>query len=798
MSDRFRMLAEGTLTGIYLIEDGLFQYVNPALARMFGYAVAELVGRLGPLDLVYPDDQWLVATNLRRRLEGEIEEVRYRFRSVRKDGSVFPAEVHGRRIEDEGKIAVIGTIVDETERLRIEGELRATELRWREAERLAHVGWWERDLISNKVSLSDEVRRTFGIDAVDLPEWHERWVELIHPEDRARAAQAASAALAGGPRYDVEYRVVRPNGEVRVVHSQGDVTFDASGKPVRQFGVLQDVTEQRRAEDELRDSEARFRIFVDNASDAFFIIDDRLITIDVNQAACKSLGYSRDELIGMSIGEYDASPPDAPREQRRQQVAAGETITFEALQRRKDGSVFPVEIRVSPFEDGQRRLAIARNITERKRAERRQVAQQAVTRVLEEAATIEEATPRILQAVCDWLGWDIGVLWQIDRNAGVLRCAELSKLNSIETPRYEAATRNGTYAHGDGLPGRVWAGRAPIYLADCAAYRDFPRAEAAARDGLHAVFAFPVLLGGEVLGVMEFISRAIEEPDQEMLDIMATFGSQIGQFIERKRAENALYLARAELAHVTRVMTVSALTASIAHEINQPIGATVANASAALRWLSTEPPNLSEVRQALERMVKDGIRTADVVERIREIVRKAPPRRGTFDINDIVREVVEFTRGEASKSSVAVRTDLGDDLPLIQGDRVQLQQVILNLAVNAIDAMSDVGRAARKLQISTSTADGNAVLVAVRDSGPGLAPEVLAHLFEPFITTKAGGLGLGLSICREIVEAHGGRLWAATDLPRGALFQFTLPAGAEIGAQDLGESLPLFAEVEAN
>jgi C4-dicarboxylate-specific signal transduction histidine kinase len=224
------------------------------------------------------------------------------------------------------------------------------------------------------------------------------------------------------------------------------------------------------------------------------------------------------------------------------------------------------------------------------------------------------------------------------------------------------------------------------------------------------------------------------------------------------------------------------LAASIAHEVNQPIAATVTNARAALRWLDRRPPNLDEARQALARIAKDGNRAAEVIDEIRALIKKAPPRKDRLEINGAIREVIALTRGEAVKNGVSVRTELVDGLPLIQGDRVQLQQVTLNLIINAVEAMSGVSQRARELLISTRKAESDGVLVAVRDSGPGLAPATLERLFESFYTTKPSGLGLGLSICRSIIEVHGGRLWACANVPCGAVFQFTVPAHPDPGA----------------
>jgi C4-dicarboxylate-specific signal transduction histidine kinase len=244
---------------------------------------------------------------------------------------------------------------------------------------------------------------------------------------------------------------------------------------------------------------------------------------------------------------------------------------------------------------------------------------------------------------------------------------------------------------------------------------------------------------------------------------------------DRVLAEAQLAAAQAQLAYANRLETMLQLTASIAHEVNQPIAATVTNAEAALRFLSARPPNLDEVRDALDWIVRDGSRAGAVVSRIRNLIKKAPPSDEHADINAAIREVIELTRSEAMKNGVPVRTELVEGLPLVQGDRVELQQVILNLILNAVEAMSELSEGSRELLITTGRTESGDVLVAVRDSGPGLAPAALEHLFKAFHTTKPSGLGLGLSICRSIVEAHGGRLWADANEPRGAVFQFTLP-----------------------
>src|SRR5213594_2166506 len=550
----------------------------------------------------------------------------------------------GRRLEDALTSLLMFRNLGESER------------KLEEAQRLTHVGYWERDPDTDLITWSDETYRIFGLQPQARILNLSQLPELIHPEDKQIVIAAVAEALRGGPRYDVEYRVVRPNGEVRLVHSQGDVMWDESGRPRRMFGSVQDITE-------------------------------------------------------------------------------------------------------------------------RKRAEQRLMAQHTVTQVLAEAASLEEATAKILQAVCECLVWDVGALWSLDKEAGVLRCVEVWHKESIEVPEFEAASHQTTFIPGIGLPGRVWVSCEPIYIPDVVRDANFPRAPIAAREVLHTAFGFPILLGGEVLGVMEFFSYEIRQPDQDLLDMMSTIGSQIGQFIERKCAEDALHHAQAELAHVTRVATLGELAASIAHEINQPLAAVVNNASACVHWLAAQ--NLEEARQSAESVIADGHRAGEIIARIRALAKKAPSRKDWVDVNETILEVVALARSEVQSNGVSVGTRLGEALPLVLGDRIQLQQVILNLMINAIEAMNEVSDGPRELSITSAQDESKEVLIAVRDSGPGLDPRSLDRLFHAFYTTKPQGMGMGLAISRSIVEAHGGRLWATANVPHGAVFEFTLPIGAD-------------------
>src|SRR5262245_56779276 len=550
----------------------------------------------------------------------------------------------GRRLED----ALTSLLM-----LRNLGE---SERKLEEAQRISHVGYGELDLGTGLLTWSDEIYRICGLPPQGRILNLAQLLELIHPEDRQVIDQAVAEALRSGPHYDVEYRVVRPTGEVHHVHARGDVLRDEAGRPRRMFGTVQDLTARQRAE-------------------------QRIMT------------------------------------------------------------------------------------------------QHTVTQLLAQAATLQEATAKILQAVCECLVWDVGALWSIDREAGVLRCVEVWHKPSIEVPEFEAASRESIFLPGIGLPGRVWFSREPTYIPDVVRDTNFLRAPLAAREVLHAAFGVPILLGSEVLGVMEFFSHDIREPDEELLNLMATLGSQIGQFIERKRAEDALYHAQMELAHVTRLATLGELTASIAHEINQPLGAVVNSASACLRWLDAH--KLEEARRSASRVIAEGHRASDIISRVRALAKKAPPRKDRLDVNETIQEVVALAHSEVQRNGIALATHLSDGVPVILCDRIQVQQVLLNLLMNAIEAMSGAGEGPRELVVRSGTEDSQGVLVSVQDSGPGLDPQSLDRLFEAFYTTKSQGLGMGLAISRSIIEAHGGRLWATAHVPHGAVLQFTVPMGRE-------------------
>jgi len=336
------------------------------------------------------------------------------------------------------------------------------------------------------------------------------------------------------------------------------------------------------------------------------------------------------------------------------------------------------------------------------------------------------------------------------------------------------------WEHGSFL-GRLYASKSPLHIPDLAAHLERNSAGEADREylsklGVRTALIVPMLRNDELIGTLGVGRRRIEPFTEDEIELVMDFVAQTAIAFEIIRRERELRELQIELARASRIATIEQLSSSIAHEVIQPIAAARNNARAAQNFLEMKPPNLGEARETLDYVVAEADRAADIIHQIKDHVKKAPPKMDRFDVNEAIRNAIILTRGEVVKIGASIQTQLAERLPFFLGDRVQIQQVVINLIVNAVQAMSDDGNSKRELQISTETNEAEGVRVGVRDTGPGLTPESLPQLFEPFYTTKAEGMGMGLALCRSIVEAHGGRLWATACEPHGTLFQFTIPA----------------------
>jgi PAS domain S-box-containing protein len=503
------------------------------------------------------------------------------------------------------------------------------------------------------------------------------------------------------------------------------------------FGIV--TLRSRAARERAKQEVALLSFALDKVREGAFLVGETGRYHYANDEGCRVLGYTRAELLGMSVADIDPEFPAERWSDHWRELKTQRSLNFESRHRTRDGRIFPVEVSANYFEYGGRayNLALVRDITERKRA--------------------EEALRR-----------------------SEVYLAEAQRLSHTGSWALDAASREYSYwsdemfrifgvdAHG-GIPIRETMGRR-IHPED--AGRATAGFEKSLREKVDTSDEYRFVLPDGKVKHIQSVRHPVLNDAGDVVQLVGTFVD----ITERKRAEEALRKAQADLAHVTRVVTMGELVASIAHEVNQPLTGVVAHAGTCLRWLAAQPPDLEEARHALELIVRDGKRANEVIGRIRGLVKKVPPRRDPMDVNTVILEVIALTTSELQRNHVDLRTHLASHLPLVPADRIQLQQVILNLVVNAIEAMSGVGDRPRELVVDSGEDDSNDVFVEVRDSGPGLDPANLPRLFDSFYTTKPEGMGMGLSISRSIIEAHGGRLQATANLPHGAVFRFTLPA----------------------
>jgi PAS domain S-box-containing protein len=591
-------------------------YWSEEMFRIFGFDAQQRASTSEAFwGRVHPEDRDSTYELIRKAVL-EKAEYEHDHRIVLPDGTVKHIHALGHPLLNAAGEVVeyIGTSIDVTERKRAVEELRRSEAYLAESQRLTKTGSWAYNSFTGKTLYwSEEMFRIFGLSPAEGPSSEKFW-ELVHPEDLERVRERVESEAHGKTEYVDEYRIVLSDGTVKHVLDIGRAVCNNAGEVVEFVGTTVDVTERKRAEEEARAAETRFRASVDHLTDALFIHDDQDDqgrVMDVNQQACDSLGYTREELIGMTAFDYDAFVDATFMQSIKERVARGESFSFESVHRRKDGTTFPVEVRARPFWHGDHRfgLALVRDITDRKRAEQ-----------------------------------------------------ERERLRHLE----------------------------------------------------------------------------------------------------------------AELARINRVSVMGELTASLAHEIKQPIAAAGTNAAACLRLLEGDHPDIVEAREAASGMIGCVSRTAKIIDRVRSLFEKSAPQWEPVNINEVIREIGLLLRNEVRRYSVAIYLEL-ENLPTVMGDRVQLQQVFMNLMLNAIEAMKDAGG---ELTVKSQLADDDQLQISISDTGVGLPADKADQLFNAFFTTKPQGTGMGLAITRSIIEAHRGRVWASANRGRGATFYFTLPTEA--------------------
>jgi PAS domain S-box-containing protein len=504
----------------------------------------------------------------------------------------------------------------------------------------------------------------------------------------------------------------------------------------------------------------------------------------LNPAWEKTLGYSQDELLSRPYAEF-VHPEDreATIAEANKLAAGRSTFTFEHRFRCKDGSYKWLRWTGAVRAEKGVIYASARDITPRKREEARLAAQHAVTRVLAEAPTLASATPQILQAVCESLGWEVGAIWQVDSKGKRLRCVDAWQLPSHNMSDFDRATRARSFARGVGLPGRVWAQAEPVCIEDVALDDNFPRQDGAVKEGLHGAIGFPILVGEEVLGILEFFSRQIHKPDARLLEMMGAIGSQIGQFIERRQAEEALRIYARDLETARQVAEEAARTkseflANMSHEIRTPMNAIIGMTELALQTKITR-----EQREYLEatKSSADALLTLvnDLLDFSKIEARKLQLDHVGFNLRDTVEDAIRVLALRAHHKGLELACHIRPEAPeALAGDPLRLRQVVVNLVGNAIK-FTDRGEVVLRVQ-PEARLNGNVRLhFSVTDTGIGIPAEKQKLIFEAFsqadssTTRRYGGTGLGLAISRQLVDLMGGRIWVESRAGQGSTFHFT-------------------------
>jgi PAS domain S-box-containing protein len=570
-------------------------------------------------------------------------------------------------------------------------------------------------------------------------------------------------------RWEGELIHTKRDGSKVVVASRWSLQSDERGAPLAILETNNDITERRQAEEALRDSEEQWKAAFENNPTMYFMVDAAGITLSVNAFGAEQLGYTSEELVGSPVLNvfYEADRDAVLRNLARCFDQLNQSMNWEARKARKDGTVIWVRetARAVLFKNGAVILVACEDITERKRVEEELRESERRYRYIFDSAGVsiwEEDFSQVKAAIDELKATDIGDFreYVATHPEFVRKTVPLVKVIDVNSATVKLFNANSK--------GELLVSLQKIFLAETEEV--FAGELIALAEGRTSFESETVLqtVNGHRLTVLFGITFPTQPAklDSVLVTMM--------DITERKRAEEELQKTQAELAHVARVTTMGELTSSIAHEVNQPLAAIVTNGNACLRWLSNDPPNVEEARQTVTRMVKDGHRASEVVGRIRAFFRKTAPERVRVDINQLIEDVIAMVSSELRRNRVRVRTELPDDLPRVLCDQIQLQQVLLNLVINAIEAMSAVSGPRELLIMSRRDETGN-VSVAVQDTGMGFDEQNAAQLFNAFFTTKSQGLGMGLSISRTTIEAYGGRLWATRNDAGGATFQFTLP-----------------------
>jgi len=717
-------------------ETGKIVEANERAENAYGYSRKELLEML-VTDLRDAAEDPAVFAGQVKQLQAA-GELRYETRSRRKDGTIFPAEVSARLITVEGVRYMQGIIRDVSERKRAEEALRKSETLLKESQQMAHIGSWELDLKNNVLYWSDENYRIFEVDPARFGASYEAFLNVVHPDDRELVNEAYTGSVKNRTPYTIVHRLQFPDRPIKYVREWCETFYDASGQPLRSVGTTQDITEQQLAQNELRESAQQIEDLYNHAPCGYHSLDNSGVIVQINDTELQWLGYAREEVVGKKNFADMITPAS-------QQIFSASYPGFKARGFvhdreyeliRKDGTTFHVSLSATAIYGPDGEYLMSRStlfdISERKLVEKRLAESEERFRTMADQAPImiwmADAQDKPGYRGCDFfnqqwhdftglpLEWTGGRGWlEIVHPDDRKLCLEAYQRAFRKMRPFKREYRLRRY---DGAFRWVLDSGVPRFTEE-----------------------------GSFLG---FIGTCIDITDHKLFEDI-----------------------REELEHVDRLNIAGEMASSLAHELSQPLSAANNYLDACLRRMEGGNWDKDSLQKAVRHAHAQTERAGAIISHLKNLVRKQKQESSMQEINALIRDTVSFMDYELHHHFIKLSLELSA-VPPVLGNRIELEQVLINLIKNAIDSMASSPR--RDLRITTRVIESGAVMVSVRDTGSGIAADELDKVFNPFQTSKKEGLGLGLAICRSLIENCGGKIWAEQNGDGGAEFNFTLPA----------------------